>query len=338
MIRVLIADASPTGREQVAGVLRSDPALEIVGEARNGVEAVELVLRLHPDIIVMNVAMPRANGLEATRTIMVEWPTPIIILSDQTNKGEVELSMHALRAGALAISPKPVSPSDALDDRLVQEFLVSVKSMSRVKLVRRWKEHSIARAVPPSRTKPLIVAVAASTGGPAALQRLLSDLPRDFPLPIVAVQHIARGFVSGLVDWLNTAGALQVTLARKGEELTARTLYIAPDDRHLAVSLDGRISLAASAPICGFRPSANYLLNSVAHAFGARAIAIVLTGMGNDGVEGLRTVRSAGGTVLVQDEATSAVFGMPRAAIEAGLADAILPLPQIAPRLAALAQ
>jgi two-component system chemotaxis response regulator CheB len=338
MIRVLVADDSSMGRQQVVAALRFDPAMEIVGEARNGAEAVELVLQLRPDVVVMNILLPGTSGLEATKTIMVERPTPIVILSDRENRADVELSMHALRAGALAVSPTPRSWDADKGHPAVREFLATVKSMSQVKLVRRWKERPSTAAGRLAGTKPLVVAVAASTGGPPALQRLLSDLPSDFPLPIMAVQHIAAGFVGGLVDWLNSAVALQVKLAQQGEPLAARTLYIAPDGRHLGVTPEGRVLLAASAPICGFRPSADYLLDSVARSFGRRAIAVMLTGMGQDGVDGLRTVRTAGGAVLVQDEATSAVFGMPRAAIEAGLADVILPLPQIAPRLVALAR
>lgn len=338
MIRILIADASSMGREWIATALRTDPELEIVGEARNGHEAVTLVLRLRPDVVVMNVGLPRANSLEATKTIMVEQPTPIVILSDQGNKGEVELSMHALRAGALAVSPKPSSPEGPADRDAAQEFVATVKSMSQVKLVRRWNKRSSTMSARLDQSKPQIVAVAASTGGPAALQRVLSDLPSDFPLPIVAVQHIANGFIGGLVEWLDTTVALQVRLAQHGQSLTGRTLYVAPDDRHLGVTRDGKMSLVASAPIGGFRPSADYLLHSVAQSFGRVAIAVMLTGMGQDGVDGLRSVRTAGGTILVQDEATSVVFGMPGAAIDAGLADAVLPLPKIASRLVALAQ
>jgi two-component system, chemotaxis family, protein-glutamate methylesterase/glutaminase len=336
VVRVLIADDSSTEREQVMAVLRTDPMLEVIGEACNGVQAVDLAQRLHPDIIVMNVAMPRANGLEATKTIMVELPTPIVILSDQASRDEVELSMHALRAGALAVCPKPWLGNTAMDNQAAEEFIHAVKAMAQVKLVRRWKEQAITEPARLDRHKPLVVAVAASTGGPAALQRLLADLPNNFPLPMLAVQHIANGFVGGLADWLNTNSAVRVRLARAGEELRERTLYIAPDDRHLGVSPDWRVCLAASDPICGFRPSANYLLASVAQAFGRSAVAVILTGMGEDGVDGLRSVRRAGGIVLAQDEATSVVFGMPRAAIEAGLADAVLPLPEIAPRLLAL--
>ena len=336
MVRVLIANDSSTEREQMRAVLRTDPMLEVIGEACNGVQTVDLVLRLHPDIIVMNVAMPRANGVEATKTIMVEQPTPIVILSDQARRDEVELSMHALRAGALAVCPKPQPCNPATDDEATREFLRTVKAMAQVKLVRRWKEHGIAEPVRLDRHMPLVAAVAASTGGPAALQRLLADLPSNFPLPILAVQHMANGFVGGLADWLNATSPLRVRLARAGDELRERTLYLAPDDRHLGVNPDRRVVLAASPPIGGFRPSANYLLASVAQAFGRSAVAVILTGMGDDGVDGLRSVRRAGGTVLVQDEATSVVFGMPRAAIEAGLADAVLPLPEIAPRLLAL--
>jgi two-component system chemotaxis response regulator CheB len=180
------------------------------------------------------------------------------------------------------------------------------------------------------------VAVATSTGGPAALQTVLSGLQARFPVPIVVVQHITPGFTTGLVDWLDSVCPIRIQLAQHGEVLRAGTVYLAPDGRHLGVS--GRIAeLSDAPPIGGFRPSGTFLFESVALAYGASAIAVILTGMGEDGVTGLRAVRRAGGRVIAQDEASSVVFGMPGAAIAAGLADVVLPLDAIAGRLAILA-
>jgi two-component system chemotaxis response regulator CheB len=183
-----------------------------------------------------------------------------------------------------------------------------------------------------------VVAIAGSTGGPAALQRILSGLPGDFPLPILVVQHIATGFVGGLADWLGKSCNLRVKVAESGEALRGRSVLLAPDEFHLGVSDDARAVLTPAAPIGGFRPSATHLFDSVARAYGPSVAAIILTGMGSDGVNGLRAVRASGGLVLAQDEATSVVFGMPREAVAAGVVDAVLPIDAVAARLMELAQ
>lgn len=340
MIRVVIALSSVVVREALADVLRSDSTLTIVGQANNGIEALDLVKRLQPDIVVMDAFLPKMDGFEATKRIMIEKPTPIVILSEGLDGREVELSMHALRAGALKVSRRPPLPQSSGHDEARAEFIAIVKAMSQVKLVRRWNERRAAGRSPSLSTRKeqhRIVAIAASTGGPAALQHLLSELPADFSIPILVVQHITIGFVGGLATWLNTASALKVKIAEHGEPLAPQTVFFAPDNSHLGVMSDATIVLSRAAPIHGFRPSADFLFNSVAQVFGASVIAVVLTGMGQDGVAGLRKVRDAGGRVFVQDEATSVVFGMPRAAIEAGLAGAVLPLPAIAPRLVKMA-
>jgi two-component system chemotaxis response regulator CheB len=181
------------------------------------------------------------------------------------------------------------------------------------------------------------VAIAASTGGPTALQGLLANLSGGFVLPILVVQHITPGFTPGLAAWLNSLSPLRVKVAEHGEHLAPHTVYLAPDERHLGVSNWGAVTLVEAPPISGFRPSGTFLFESVARAFGASALAVILTGMGTDGVEGLRALRQAGGRIIAQDEKTSVVFGMPGAAIVAGLADAVLPLGAIAAHLAALA-
>jgi two-component system chemotaxis response regulator CheB len=213
--------------------------------------------------------------------------------------------------------------------------------MSQVKVVRHWRSMHTPSKATPSRKRPAsgssvpgkVVAIATSTGGPAALYRLFSDLPGDFPAPILVVQHITRGFVAGLVDWLNKAAGVRVKLAERGEPLKPSTGYLAPDDFHLGVTAQGEVVLAADPPVGGFRPSGTYLFESAARAYGAAAVAVILTGMGEDGVEGLRAVRQAGGRILAQDEASSVIFGMPGAAVAAGLADQVLPLADIPSRL-----
>lgn len=346
MIRVLVAEDSVTVRELLIEILQSDREIEVVGQAKNGVEAIELTERLRPNIVTMDVHMPLLDGFEATKEIMARVPTPIVIVSSSISGRDVEMSLNAMRAGALMVIAKPDNPQ-AHDFGVRQGQLVTmVKALSQVKVVRRWGARgSEARAglVQPVRqprripgTRARIVAIAASTGGPAALQRILQDLPGDFPVPILVVQHIATGFVTGLADWLNANCALRVKVAEHGEPALKRTVFLAPDERHLGIGMDGRVSLVDGPPVGGFRPSGTHLFDSVARAYGAAVAALILTGMGSDGVGGLRAVKAAGGHVLAQDEDTSVVYGMPREAVAAGVVDAVCSLSEIPQWLAEL--
>jgi two-component system, chemotaxis family, protein-glutamate methylesterase/glutaminase len=338
MVRVLVAEDSDTVRALLTEILRSDPEIQVVGEARNGVEAVSMAKQLHPDLVTMDIQMPLMDGFEATKLIMVEAPTPIVIVSGSVDVRDVETAMQALRVGAVTVLPKPAAPDSPDSAELCRRFVQTVKSMSQVKVVRRWSERgssgrpSAAPGVEPA-ARARIVAIAASTGGPAALCQVLSELPGDFPAPILVVQHIAQGFVSGFASWLNTNVAMRVKVAEQAEPLAARTIYVAPDDRHLGVGDGPAILLSSAAPIGGFRPSATFLFRSVAKAFGSSALAVVLTGMGEDGLDGLRAMRQAGGLILAQDEESSVVFGMPGAVVGAALADSAVPLTAIASRL-----
>jgi two-component system chemotaxis response regulator CheB len=342
MTKVLIADGSATDRAALVKLLRADPGIDVVGEASHSIEALEMVKRLRPDIIVMGVYLPASGGFRATKEVMIEAPTPIVIVSDEHDARQVEMSILALRAGALAIASMPASVSHEVSGSAGERLIATVKAMSEVKVVRRWREGSRLWAAAPQaaaevEARSSIVAVAASTGGPAALQQILSELPADFCLPILVVQHIGSGFVDGLVDWLNSVCSLHVKRATDGELLSAHTVYVAPDDEHLGVSGRSRIMLSQAGQIDGFRPSATFLFESVARAFGASAVHVILTGMGRDGVCGLQVARQFQGTILAQDQASSVVFGMPGAAIDAGLADCVLPLLSIADQLISLA-
>jgi two-component system, chemotaxis family, protein-glutamate methylesterase/glutaminase len=338
MIRVLVAEDSVTTREFLVAMLRSDPKIEVVGEAKDGLEAIEMTRRLRPNVITMDIRMPRMDGLEATKQIMISIPTPIVIVSGSLEVRDVEVSMQALRAGALTLLAKPAGPASPKFEKERREFVETVKAMSQVKVVRRWRDRQPAESGAERRAlggsaRVRVVAIAASTGGPAALQQTFSALEGDFPVPILVVQHIARGFVEGLASWLSAVCPLRVKVAEEGEPLSPRTVYLAPDERHLGVSSQASVSLSRTLSGTGFCPSATFLFESVARVFGTSALAVVLTGMGQDGLDGLMAVRRAGGRIIAQDEATSVVFGMPGVAVEAGLADWVLPLPEIAPRL-----
>jgi two-component system, chemotaxis family, protein-glutamate methylesterase/glutaminase len=341
IIRVLIAERSASERARLAALLRCDPTIEIVGEATESAEVVERVKRLKPHVALIDIHLPPAGGFEATKEIMIEAPTPIVVVSNDHDARQVEMSILALRAGALAVVSRPAAtahPGDA-----AMRLVPTVKAMAQVKVVRRWRDPSQRRAPLPARMSPSrlprgVIAIAASTGGPAALQDVLSQLPAEFPIPILVVQHISDGFVEGLVSWLNTLCSLKVKVAESGEPLAPHTVYFAPNTGHLGIAERSKILISHADPIGGFRPSATFLFASVAEAFGRAAVHVILTGMGQDGVAGLHTARQRGGTVIAQDEASSVVFGMPGAAVAAGVVDRVVPLGAVVRELLALAE
>jgi len=323
--RVLVVDDSDTTRAMLAAVIEDHPGLIVVAQARNGREAVAAVERDRPDIITMDVRMPGMDGIEATKQIMCEHPTPIVIVAGGARDAEVRASLEAMQLGALAVLPKPrgpLAPEFAADCTALQRSLVALADVSVVTRrggaarQRSLVDHPRARG-----QRVRAVALAASTGGPCVLRRILAALPEAFDLPVLIVQHIAPGFVTGLATWLQEATPLRVGLAQAGAELQAGHVYLAPDDRHLGVE-GHRIVLDASPPIGHFRPSADFLFTSVARAFGRSLLAVILTGMGRDGVTGLRAVDAASGQILAQDEASCVVYGMPGEAVAAGLVGA----------------
>lgn len=338
MIRVLVADDSPTMRAFLVDILRADPAIEVVGEAGDGEDAVRQTVRLKPDLVTMDIHMPVLDGLEATKEIMAEAPTPIIIVSSAVTDEAIGASLDATRAGALMALPTPSPRSPRFQDDAAH-IRSMVKAMAGVKVVRRRARSRERGALPREAGGRVgVVAIGASTGGPAALHRILMDLPRDFSVPILVVQHIARNFVQGLCQWLNGHCDLRVRIAVDGEALEARSVYLAPDDLQLGVRARNVARLSDDAAVGGFRPSASYLFDSVAKAYGSECVAVVLTGMGKDGAEGAVAVRQAGGTVVAQDEATSVVYGMPAEAVRVGAVSRVLPVQTIAATLADLVQ
>ena len=334
-VRVVVVDDSPTTRRLLVEILRADAEIDVVGQAADGVEAVEMVKRLHPDIVTMDVQMPNLDGFAATKRIMVEAPTPILITTS-VDPRSLAVSLEAVRMGALAVQAKPGDPLAPGFDAEARELVRQVKAMSRVKIVRHYDPlpGRVSSTNPPSLAvlhdvPAEVIAIAASTGGPAAIHVILTALPADFPIPILVVQHISPGFSPGFAGWLDKASAVRVKLAEQGELLRPGTVYVGVDDHHLGVTSSRRIHLSTADPVGGFRPSATVLFDSVAAAYGNRAVAVILTGMGRDGVDGLRAIRRLGGRTIAEAEATAVVYGMPGAAVHAGLADFILPLDQV---------
>lgn len=338
-VRVLVADDSTTSRELLVSLLDAEHDIEVVGQAANGVEAVEMTSRLRPSVVVMDIHMPVMDGFEATKRIMIDAPTPVVIVTGVANARGVEMSLRAVQMGALTLLPKPPGPDDAHFEADSRRLVSMVKALSQVRVVRHRRRHRVEAPVYDRPPEPLVarpvevLAVAASTGGPAAVYRLLERLPRATRVPVLVVQHISEGFSAGLVSWLGSASPLPVKSAEHGEPLVGGVVYVAPDDQHLEVGPERRAWLTKAPSVDGFRPSATVLFRSVARSYGASAAGVVLTGMGRDGLEGLTELHRVGGRVLAQDEATSVVFGMPGVVVNAGLADVVAPVEELARHL-----
>lgn len=341
-IRVLLVDDSAFMRKVMQGIISADPTLQIVGEAGDGREAVELAESLHPDVISMDINMPRVDGLEATEIIMSQNPRPIVIVSSESHDG-TRGTLRALQLGAVDFVSKPSSAIN-LDMNTVREELIrKLKTAAKVRVVRTAtrpkspQAKALLDAPRPGRTAteapggercPLIV-LAASTGGPAALMQLIPSLGRNFPAAFVLALHMPPNFTGQFTEQLAEASTIRVKVAEAGEALRPGTLYVCPGSHHLRVSLAGQVQLDDGPRISGYRPCADVTLESAAAWAGPMTIAVVLTGMGNDGSRGIRTVKAAGGYVIAQDEATSMIFGMPQESIRTGAVDEVLPLDAI---------
>jgi two-component system, chemotaxis family, protein-glutamate methylesterase/glutaminase len=335
-----VTDDSAAARLLICGILEADPDLEVVGQAIDGLQAVEMAERLAPDVITMDVDMPGVDGLEATRRIMARAPRPIVLVSG-VFLPDLDNSFRALEAGAVTLLEKPTGPGSPAFAQEAAELVATVKLMAGIRLVRR----SPARPVDGSPPVPApagrggerlrVVAIAASTGGPPAVAQILRMLPAGWSVPVLVVQHIGTGFDVGLVRYLDESCRFPVALAEDGCSLLSGRVHVSPADRHLGVTAGPRLTVTAGEPIEGYRPSANHLFRSVADVFGAAAAGVVLTGMGRDGADGLLALRRAGGLAIAQDQATSIVYGMPRQALLQGAAEEVLPIEDIARALVA---
>lgn len=324
-IKVLVVDDSSFARELITAILSTDGQIKVVGTAEDGKEAVEKVRELKPDVVTMDIEMPVMDGLEAIEHIMALYAVPILVV---TTRGDAPTAYAAIAKGALDLVVKPEVNLEA-----AREFIDKIKLLSTIKVITHISGKHVAKDIKPVRQTELkvsstdkVVAIASSTGGPEALSVILSDLPGKLPCPVVIAQHISDGFVSGMVEWLKRITKLTVKVAVEGEPVTAGTVYISPSEKHMEITGSRRIALVERNPKDIYRPSCDVLLSSVARVYGSSSIGIILTGMGSDGVAGMKKIRDTKGVTIAQDEKTSVVFGMPKVAIDSGCIDKILPV------------
>jgi two-component system, chemotaxis family, protein-glutamate methylesterase/glutaminase len=351
-IRVLVADDSMTVRRRLVQALSTDAGIQVIAEASDGRTATELCRRMRPDVVTMDVMMPVMDGVTATEYIMANCPTPILMVSASSNRGQVLQTFDALAAGAVDVLDKPAAGTP--DGVWERELVGAVKMVSRIKAIQRPSVNrrsrvvgAAAKVVAPvvlpllENDEAVIVAIGASIGGPSAIAKILSQIPSAFPLPILLVIHIAPEFADSLVQWIATRSKkLPVRFAVDGEPMPRPGLgeiLMAPPDRHLVVG-EGRLWVTNTPPRHLCRPSIDELFESVARECGSQAIACLLTGMGKDGAAGLLAVRQNGGHTIAQDEASSTVFGMPREAIALDAAQVVAPLDDVAGTLCLMAR
>jgi two-component system chemotaxis response regulator CheB len=348
VIKVLIVDDSPVATALLKHILNSDPQIEVIGTASNGEEAIVFAETEKPDLITMDIIMPRMDGFQATRKIMEANPVPILVVSASVKREEVDKTWRAVEAGAVGVLEKPSYADMGVPNGNAQKLVESVKVMSQVKTVRRWKKKTSENDQIASSQQILkqdsakrnikIVAIGASTGGPQTLKQILSRLPKSFRLPVLIVQHIAPGFTEGFANWMNTASALPVHIAFDGEQPRPGQVYVAPDFHQMKVGRNGKISLSTEEEDNGIRPSVASLFRSVAEVYGSHAIGVLLTGMGRDGANELKLMKTKGAVTIAQDKESSMVFGMPGEAVKIGAAKYSLSPAKIAEMLEILAQ
>lgn len=340
MIRVLVVDDSTFARFAISRQLDLDPEIGVIDFACNGLEAVEKISVLKPDVVTLDVEMPRMDGLTALERIMSECPTPVIMLSSLTGEG-AKATIKALELGAIDFFLKPSLAAPAGVREAAVELRTKVKVAARARVYRsvasvgskptlsKAREH--LRGKPPLATK--VVVIGSSTGGPRALCQLIPALPADIPAAILVVQHMPPGFTTTMAARLDQLSEMQVKEAEAGDVLMRGQVFVAPGDYHMTVTKSGTINVNQNPPVCGVRPSVDVTMESAAQAFAASSMGVVLTGMGSDGTRGTSLIKAVGGRVIAEDEYTCAVYGMPKSVAEAGNADRVVPLPRIAREL-----
>ncbi|MEI6206679.1 MAG: chemotaxis-specific protein-glutamate methyltransferase CheB [Desulfuromonadales bacterium] len=329
IIRVLLVDDSGFVRDMIRAALESDPGIVVVGEASNGLEAIDKVVSLKPDIVTMDIEMPVMGGLEAIEKIIAVCPVPILAVTALTG---VRTAFAAISKGALDVIEKPDINLENVQTLIGKiRYLARVDVPTHLKSIRNRDKNGAENVIAAVTGFPKIgvIAIAASTGGPQAIHTILSHLPASFPFPIVITQHIAEGFTQGMVDWLNGSTALAVVMANNGARLAPGHVYVNPAEHSMRIS-EQRIVILGERDTCKiYNPCCDTLLSSVASVYRKEAIGLILSGMGDDGVAGMQAIKIAGGATLAQDAASSVVFGMNRVAVELGCIHKVLPLVKI---------
>jgi two-component system, chemotaxis family, protein-glutamate methylesterase/glutaminase len=347
-IRVLLVEDSRIALVILKRILNSSPQIEVVGEARTGLEALTLIPKVEPDVICTDLHMPEMDGLEFTFQVMALYPRPILVISVSVQEEDAKHVFELLEAGAVDIFPKPTAGLVTNNELFKEELINKIKILSGVKVFRKKQKSpsqvnnleakNFSDFAYKSYPKPKIVVIGASTGGPQALKELFTQLPANFPVPVICVQHICFGFLQGLIDWLATSCPLTIQIAQVGDMPKPGKIYFPAEQLHLKLDAWGRFICSDSPPVGGHRPSVTVSFESVTKYYGKATVGILLSGMGRDGADGMKAIAQAGGFTIAQDEATCVVFGMPKEAINLGAAKQILPIQAIAPRLLTLFQ
>lgn len=346
-IKVHVVEDSLVVQQLLVNILESDPDIKVVGVSESAEHALESISALKPDLITVDIQLPKMNGLALTQEIMSRDPIPIVVVSGTSEKKDVAKAFDLLEAGALAAIEKPVGFGHSDYQRLAQHFISTVKTMSEVKLVKRRtpltykkiKENQNA-ANTTFKSQFEVVVIGASTGGPSVIQTILKDLPSNYPLPIVIAQHIAPGFLSGLVQWLIKTTGKSIEIAHAGEKLKPGTIYLCPEGYQTGFATRQTFKIVQIKHPSNLAPSVSYLFQSACEVFGKKAVAVLLTGMGQDGANEMRLIKEVGGSTIAQDAESCVVHGMPGEAIKLGAVDkdAILPAVKIGSKLKELAQ
>jgi len=329
MIRILLADDSLLVRTVLRDALNAGGEMTVVGEAANGADAVSLSMALKPDIIIMDILMPLMDGLEATKTIMAQNPTPILILSSTVDEKDVKLAFTAIKKGALDVMEKPAISGTGSQADFFARLREKILLLARIKVIRHTQRPDRLKAIPPAKAATRsILAIGASTGGPKAVMSIIKTLPQDFSGAIFIVQHISSGFAKGFAHWLDLESHIQVRLAETGDVPTVGTALVAPTDCQMILENGGVKIVDAPAVNC-CRPSIDVFFESLALRRGSDTVGLLLTGMGRDGAHGLLQLKEHGALTIAQNEESCVVFGMPKAAIALRAADEVLPLETI---------
>lgn len=327
MITVLIVDDSPVVRRLLSRILQSDPEIEVIGEAENGIRALDFLKSHKPHVITMDIQMPVMDGLIATRSIMETYPTPVIIVSANWQPLEVAKTFEAIEAGALSLLEKPKGPNSPGSEEIAAQLIAGVKLAAKVRVRKLRSNKTYKTLESPKKVKRReirVIAIGASTGGPPAIREFLSFLPEDFPIPILLVQHIAIGFTKGFAEWLHEATPLKAQMARNNTFLEGRTIYVAPEGYQMGVKYGGLLALTKDPPEHSMIPSVSYLFRSVAKVYKEKGVGVLLTGMGIDGALELKGIKDMGGLTFAQDRDSSVIHGMPGEAIRLGSSQYVL--------------